>query len=338
MITKIDYLKVSAAVIAMALAVGLLLALVVAGMSREARAQGVPGTIAFKSERDGNQEIYVMNADGSDETRLTFNSEGDFSPEISPDGTRLAFVSDRDGDEEIYVMDVAPEGPTNRPQRLTNNFSTDLRPSFSPNGTRLVFESNRNGDYDIFTMDAQDLLDANGNPGADGNGDNQNRLSSNPGATDYAPDFSPDGTRIAFSSNRDGDYEIYTMEAVDVAPADGNGDNRIQLTSNDSSFDTVPDFSPDGTRIAYTSNRSGEYKIYLMNSLDGSGRTRLAGKEGSEYGPDFSPDGTKIAFYGPGKKTANDDIYTIDVDGTSKDKLTKAKQDDTLPSWGIATP
>ncbi len=170
---------------------------------------GSNGKIAFHSERDGNcipcTEIYVMNADGSGQTRLTNNNAYDALPSWSPDGTKIAFHSKRDGNSEIYVMNADGSGQT----RLTNNPASDEFASWSPDGTKIAFESDRDGNEEIYVMNA------------DGSG--QTRLTNNPAFEGYVS-WSPDGTKIAFSSTRDGNYEIYSMNA------DGSGQTR--LTNN----------------------------------------------------------------------------------------------------------
>src|SRR5688572_23578124 len=98
----------------------------------------VPGSneqIAFYSERDGNQEIYVMNAaDGSNQTRLTSVNANDSDPSWSPDHTKIAFESDRDGNANIYVMNADGSALT----RLTDDPADDLNPTWSPDGTEIV--------------------------------------------------------------------------------------------------------------------------------------------------------------------------------------------------------
>src|SRR5882724_8276583 len=91
------------------------------------------GKIAFASDRDRNFEIYVMDADGGGQTRLTEDAGEDVSPAWAPDGKRLAFVSTRDGNAEIYVMNADGTGQT----RLTNNTAADLSPVWSPNGLQI---------------------------------------------------------------------------------------------------------------------------------------------------------------------------------------------------------
>ena len=136
--------------------------------------------IVFSSNRDGNRdgnrnnyEIYVMDADGNNQQRLTDNDFYDSAPSWSPDGKRIVFTSRRDGhfigdfglSSEIYVMDA--DGKNTR--RLTNNRKRDSSPSWSPDGKWIVFASDRKGDdvnYEIYVMDAD--------------GKNTRRLTNNP--------------------------------------------------------------------------------------------------------------------------------------------------------------
>ena len=105
--------------------------------------------IAFASDRDGNQEIYVMGSDGGGQTRLTGSPASDSSPAWSPDGTEIVFHSNRDGGFKIYVMDA--DGSNVR-QLTTDSGFDDRVPSWSPDGSRIIFHSNRDGNNEIYVM------------------------------------------------------------------------------------------------------------------------------------------------------------------------------------------
>ena len=238
--------------------------------------------IAFGSGRDGNREIYVMNADSSGVTRLTDNDAIDSGPAWSPDGRRIAFSSTRDDNFEVYVMNADGSGIT----RLTNNDARDWHPAWSPDGRRIAFESNRDGNVEIYVMNA------------DGSG--VIRLTYN-GAADFSPAWSPDGRRIAFVSYRAGKSEIFVMDASGVT----------RLTENDV-HDVGPVWSPDGQRIAFASERDGNLEIYVMNA-DGSGVTRLTYNGARDLFAAWSPDGRRIAFHS--NRDGNFEIYVMTTAG-----------------------
>jgi Tol biopolymer transport system component len=174
--------------------------------------------IAFVSDRDGNNEIYRMNADGTDQRRLTTNAGDDGSPAWSPDGNRIAFYSSRDGFfKEVFVMDAADGG--NVSILVPGGFTTDS-PSWSPDGSKVAFRKNIDGQGEIVTVDLA-------------TGD-QTNLSNN-SAQDREPAWSPDGSKIAFVSFRDGNSEIYAMDA--------DGGNPMRLTNNGAT-DFEPDWQP----------------------------------------------------------------------------------------------
>jgi len=140
-------------------------------------------------------------------------------------------------------------------------------------------------------------------------------------ADDCSPFWSPDGTRIAFDSDRDGNCEIYTMTA--------DGSSQTRLTNN-SAEDTNPRFSPDGIRIAFHSNRDGNFEIYIMNT-DGSNQIRLTDNPARDGQPSWSPDGTKIAFIS--NRDGNFEIYIMNTDGSNQIRLTDNPARDGQPSW-----
>lgn len=262
-----------------------------------------PEKIAFTSNRDSiNTKIFVMNADGTNQVRVTNNPPNDFSPSFSPNGSKIAFAISQQG-FEIYVINIDGSNQT----RLTNNPLLDEDPSFSPDGSKIAFRSNRDGDAEIYLMNSD--------------GSNQINLTNNP-ADDIQPAFSPDGSKIAFVSYRDGIPEIYVMNS--------DGSNQINLTNNPS-FDLAPAFSPDGSEIAFSSNRDGNAEIYLMNS-DGTNPTRLTNNPASDFHPSFSTDGSKIAF--SSNRDGNNEIYLMNSNGSNQINLTNNPAEDFEPSWG----
>jgi Tol biopolymer transport system component len=304
------------AVVAVILIASVLVA-IVAAKPAGAAFPGKNGKMTFVSTRDGNEEIYVMDPNGTDQTRLTNNPAFDALPAFSPDGEEVAFTSRRDGNDEIYVMDVADtDGDGDNPTRITSSLVNEFQPAFSPDGQRIAFTSNQTGDNEVYVMDAD--------------GTDQVRLTNN-ARRDARPAFSPDGERIAFSSNRDGDDEIYVMVAVD-RDGDGNGDNLTKITDN-TVFDNFSNFSPDGKALAFTSRRDGNDEIYVVNS-DGSGvPTRLTNNPAVDEFPAFSPDGREVAF--SSNREGNFEIYAMDADGVgTPTRLTYDPAVDSKPDWG----
>jgi Tol biopolymer transport system component len=224
-------------------------------------------------------EIFVMNADGSRLTQITFNELDDENPAWSPDGKRIVFQRDLDpvrGQTDYDIFTMKADGSRQR-NRTNNPALMDVDPNWSPNGRRIAFSSDRDGDGEIYTMRR--------------NGSGVRQLTFNDGPLDLAPNWSPDGRVIAFDSDRDlteetpFQVEIYTMRA--------NGDDQTRLTFDDLS-DFAPAWSPDGRRIAFTSFRDvtpeaeGNAEIYTMKP-DGSDLTRLTQDRAFDGFPDWQP-------------------------------------------------
>ncbi len=179
--------------------------------------------IAFTTNRDSNWDIYVMDANGKNPTRLTSDPGYQGNPAWSPDGTRIAYVQGRDAKRDIMVMDADGSNPQPLTALAT---SADYSPAWSPSGNQIAFVSNRGGNADIYVVDVtcignSDVCDQQA----------VNLTSANQG-DDLDPAWSPDGSQLVFASVRDSaaNADLYTMAA------DGSNVTRITATDGDERF------------------------------------------------------------------------------------------------------
>lgn len=210
--------------------------------------------IAYAATRSGNWDIYVVNADGSNVTRLTTDPAIDDSPDWSPDGKQIVFSSTRgDGWRDIYVMDV--DGTNVK--RLTRDPPSDFHPAWSPDGRKIAFVSDRfgGGDHEICSMNA------------DGSG--ITRLTFDP-ESNGLPRWSPDGSLIAYDR-----IEPQGTGAVYVMAANGAGEKRLTNGGG------APAWSPDGKFIVYSDG-----SLYVIHA-DGTGKRQLSAVPA--YEPAWSP-------------------------------------------------
>ena len=343
------------------LGLGVALAGVVAlaGSAHQAEAAS-PEKIVFASERTtgkgvnnptGDAEIFRMNPNGTGVRQLTFNQVFDTRPLLSPDGQKILYQSqgaqpsNAEGDQELYRMNASDgSGQTNLTDNgaAVNDESPNFSaPSFSPDGTKVAYTSfgeqpsNPEGDQELYLVNASD-------------GSGQTNLTDD-GAlvADQDPYFSPNGQKIAYTSrglqtsNPEGDDEVYLMNALD-------GTAKKNLSNNGwSATDLFPTFSADGQKIAYASvgeqpsNPEGDWEIYVMNSLDGTGQKNLtnSGWGLTEFTPDFSPDGQKIVYTAEGVQSSNPqgelELYAMNAsDGSNNKNLTNNNALDFYAEWG----
>ncbi|MDQ3587105.1 MAG: hypothetical protein M3375_01950 [Actinomycetota bacterium] len=311
----------------------LAVALLAGSSSAAGAALKANGKIAFVSFRAGDPEVFTMNPDGTQQTRLTFNTGPspdlpllDFWPSWSSDGRKIVYTSFRgfppNGD--IFIMNPNGTGQT----RVTTNPAGDLDPAFFPNGRKLVFVREVPGPNFDDPPAAQDIYTIN----TDGTG--ATNLTPGP-EHETEPAVSPDGTKIAFErevggsgNHESGNHEIFTMNA------DGSGVTR--LTNSPTGREQHPSFSPDGTKIVFDDNFHADPSvpgfIYRMN-LDGTGVTRLTPNRTDRHGlASYSPDGTKISF------TASEDIWVMNTDGSNQRPLTSHPAPDIQSNWAPAIP
>ena len=225
--------------------------------------------VAFRSNRTGNNEIYVADLNGGTAVNISNNTANDDWPRWSPNGHRIAFHSDRDGNFNIFT--VNPDGTDLR--HVTTDAALDQWPDWSPDGKRLAF---RRG-MDIYTADA------------DGVEQNVQRLTFLSTILNQMPAWSPNGKQIAFMSLRAGYVSVFLMSADGDTP-DHPAVNLTPKADGDASsawFSRTPAWSKNGQQIYFMSFRpstGSNVEVFVMNA-DGSDPTRLTNAPGEDGGP-----------------------------------------------------
>lgn len=226
---------------------------------------------------------------------------------------RTATPSRQEGSPTPVVLSpTSSRTPTNT---LTPTPTLTLSPSTTPSSSpipelwgKIAFATTRYGYSEICRVQAD--------------GSNLLRLTSNE-VYDWHPNWSPDGKRLVFVTNRDGSGtdEIYTMSA--------NGSNPVRLTQNQAKDDT-PSWHPNGTRIFFSSQRDGNWEIYSMG-VNGSDVRRLTNHSALDQYPTVAPDGRQVGFVS--ERDGNREIYIANIDGSEVRRLTRREEEDWAPAW-----
>jgi len=235
--------------------------------------------IVFQSYRDGNWEIYLSHADGSQPLRLTHHPATDAYPRLNRGATRIVFSSNRDDNFEIYTMNV--DGSDLR--RLTFNSASDISPAWSPDAKRIAFATNRHGNWEIYIMNAD--------------GSAQTRLTYNPG-DEIMPTWSPDGSEITYVGNyRSPDYISGFILAINA-----DGSNWHFVTSQDVFLNNPqnPIWSPAGTPLAFDYSPGADFTnklvLYFPNEYKYKAVYNASQALTDVWMGSWSPDGAWLLF------------------------------------------
>jgi TolB protein len=270
--------------------------------------QGIARTqIAYVSERDGAKELFVMDYDGYNRRRLTFDASLNLAPAWSPDRRRLAFVTFRKrGDPRIEDVDVL----TGARRTLVAFPGLNITPAWSSNGEELAFATSKDGNSEIYKVDKD--------------GKRFERLTDH-WAADFAPTWSPTGRELAFTSDRGGTPQIYLMSE------DGTNVRPLTYRDQQGSYNTSAAWSPKGDWIVYVCRDERRILKICLISPDGQQGRQLTSGSSNDESPSWSADGRHVAF----SSTRNErrDIYMINVDGTGLDRLTTGGTSNEDPAW-----
>jgi Tol biopolymer transport system component len=252
-------------------AVFVALVALIATLSASASFPGKNGKIVLGSEHAGEDEIWVMNPDGTDRHNLTRHDGAkisDIDPRWSPDGRQIVYGSDPSGSLQIWIMNANGSSP----RALTTLPGRNRYPAFTADGKQIVFQSFNAGNFEILRMNTD--------------GSEVTNLTNDPGV-DWAPATSPRGKKIVFTRERDNDGDLYIWSP----------DKPLVRLTNTTGYDYYANWSPNGNDLVFVrEDTSGGTDLYLAHS-DGTGERRLTTSPSRvEYFPAFSPDGTQITY------------------------------------------
>jgi len=306
-------------------------------------------TIAFSSTRNYptadpplfSSEIYLMDPDGTNLRRLTDNIDGEFFAALSPDGKKIVFETNRRRlpDEPLNTSDLFLMDPDGADQTFLIRGSSA---TWSPDSKNIAYHGSASGtglptttnpgaattDSDIFVANVDDLLAGMAQP--------QNVTNSSD-AIDNDPDWSPDGTKIAFTSHSASDPDPSNPSDAEIYVINPDGTGLTRLTFNNYE-ERAPSWSPDGSRIVFMARvgthpgvPGSKFEICVMNA-DGTNFVQLTDNAVFDGTPTFSPDGEKIVF---SRNPAPQQMWMMNADGTGETQLTFPPGWNLFANWGV---
>jgi eukaryotic-like serine/threonine-protein kinase len=276
---------------------------------------GGASQIAFASSLSGENQIYLINADGTDRRKITDLREGACQPNWSPDGQRLVFVSPCSNKTDYYpgsaLFIINADGSGLLP--LPTVSGGDYSPSWSPDGKQIAFTSLRNsGRVQIYLLNLED---------------NSVTPLSEKYSVDSQPSWSKDGKQIIFVSERRAGQQVWVMDA--------NGQNQRQFTRNPDLFNFLPSWSPDMQSVIFTQYVAlGGIPRVLISPYSFANYTEYRVGQGNMPMRDavFSPDGFWLAFEG-WEVGGSHNIYVITATGAGLARVTNDPELDFDPAW-----
>jgi TolB protein len=254
------------------------------------------------NEPGRGKELYIVGIDGENLRQVTNNGSFNLFPRWAPGGRRIAFTSFQTGVPRLYLRDIE----SRREEALAGSGSSMSPGGFSPSGDILYYSRSESGSTDIFALPV--------------GSDSPARVAS--GAISTSPTVSPDGTLMAFVSDRNGAPAIFVKEL-------GKGTPERQITAQ-GKFSTSPCWSPAGDQIAFTSQERGKFSLMLVRP-DGSDLRQLLSGGGDYIDPSFSPDGRFIAYAYQEKGRA--ELRIVSVDGRVTRRVFSGLPGIGSPSW-----
>lgn len=274
------------------------------------------GTVSPTNKSAAIKEIYIMDWDGENQTKITSHGTISISPTWSHAGDKVAYTSfvyhpkAKTRNPDLFVFDI----PTGKRFLVSYRKGMNSGANFLPGDKEILLTLSQSGSPDIFRMSAD--------------GTNLTPLTRGPNrALNVEPAISPDGKLIAFSSDRMGNPHIFVMNV------DGTGVRRLTQVGK---YNSSPAWSPDGKTIAFAGDDKGAFDIFVIN-LDGTGFKRLtsarkaSGRAANNESPSWSPDGRHILF--TSDRSGKYQLYIISPDGTNERRITDDQYNWDRPKW-----
>lgn len=266
--------------------------------------------IVFSSVTSGNWELWSIKPDGSDIKQITNTLEDKHSPAVSPDGKEILYV---DSKRKLSIMN--PDGTGKRELPLAEGIYA--QPTWAPDGKTIAFVR-----YTVIPSDASEIWVIKRNEGGWGKPE---RMSLHPPMRLY-PSFSPDGSKLVYSQFQR-DEALGVVEELGILYIN---EMKFKQVTTDGANNLEPVWSPAGDYIAYTSNKSGNYDIWLFSIKDNKHR-QLTVDPSYDGNPTWSPEGNEIAFVST--RSGSKEIWVMSVTGGNFRQITKTGKASMEPFW-----
>jgi TolB protein len=260
--------------------------------------------IVFGATNMISDYIYMVDLDDTSTFRFPKFIDGGIDPVFSPDGLYLLYRSEKNFDNAIYIMDLSTDS-----SYAISDGSLSTHAKFSADGKKIVYSSSADENFDLVVLDLDDTTD-----------NAQKTIASTKDAEIYGT-FSPDDKLISYSS-----FDINYKGTVHVCSSTGKNDNAVSRGMG-SSYN--PKFSPDSKKLAFVSNKSGNFDIFICNS-DGSGMKQITNSSGNTIEFDWFPDSKKIVY--EDMKESVSSINIIDIETGKTTNLTGEKANNINPA------
>jgi dipeptidyl aminopeptidase/acylaminoacyl peptidase len=251
------------------------------------------GDYAATAWRDGRPELYLILDGGASIIKLTESGTSTGGADLSPDGRRVAFGDERRGTIDIWIMDLDSSMRPVGLRRLTDERGDESSPAWSPDGGAIAYTERRAGRSDVRVADAET--------------GRVTSITRDGGSS--VPSWSPDGASIVYSSiarPRATDYDIW-----EVRP-DGSGAHVVLDSGGD---DWAPRLSPDGRRLLYSSNRTGNYDVWVADADGAHAEPLTRGEPAEDHAVAWSPDGRYAIFASNRSDTGGNFLFFAPVTG-----------------------